>query len=119
MEHKHKHPEHIFIEDIIYCPSQIYYYFSDNDGTEWVAYIRQRRGPLTFELMEIDKESGDWKWDWKGGTNKVILSRAYDINNQPTQEAEDKEIEAVEEEVLWYLRQQFPEIKFPDHPVRL
>ena len=98
-----ENPEHVFIEDIIYCPSQIYYYFSvsngkskDNEGSgssvktsksikerRWVAYVRQRGGPLTFELIEIDKETSEWKWDWEGGTNKVKLSRVYDINGQP------------------------------------
>ena len=118
-------PEHIFIEDIIYCPSQIYYYFSvpngksgDQDERLWVAYIRQRRGPLTLELVEIDKENGEWLWDWEGGTNKVKLSRVYDINNQPNEEEEEKEIEALESEIMWYLRQRFPEIEFPEHPER-
>ena len=117
-------PEHVFIEDIIYCPSQIYYYFSvpngkskDNDGKQYVAYVRQRGGPLTFELVEI-REDGEWLWDWEGGTNKVKLSRVYDINNQPNVESEEKEIEALESEIMWYLRQQFPNINFPEHPIR-
>ena len=133
-----ENPEHVFIEDIIYCPSQIYYYFSvsngkskDNEGSgssvktsksikerRWVAYVRQRGGPLTFELIEIDKETSEWKWDWEGGTNKVKLSRVYDINGQPNVESEEREIEALENEIMWYLRQQFPEITFPTQPER-
>ena len=125
-------PEHVFIEDIIYCPSQIYYYFSvpngksgDNEGSGssvktrlWVAYIRQRSGPLAFELVEIDKETGEWKWDWDNRIN-VTLSRTYDINNQKTMEDEEKEIIKLENEIMWYLRQQFPNINFPEHPERL
>ena len=68
----------IFIEDIIYCPTQIYYYFK-GENTEipfWLAYVRQRSGPLTFELIELD-ETGDWM-----GEHKVTLSRVYDINGQ-------------------------------------
>ena len=117
-------PEHVFIEDIIYCPSQIYYYFSvpnekseDQDDRQYVAYVRQRGGPLTFELIEI-REDGEWLWDWEGGTNRVKLSRVYDINNQPNEEEEEKEIEALESEIMWYLRQQFPNINFPEHPER-
>ena len=110
-----ENPEHVFKEDIIYCPSQIYYYFTDSDNRFWVAYIRQRRGPLTFELVEIEKDTGDWLWD----SGQVKLSREYDINNQPSQESEEKEIMAVEEEVMWFLRQQFPDVKFPDHPSRI
>ena len=117
-------PEHVFIEDIIYCPSQIYYYFSvpngkseNQDDRRYVAYVRQRGGPLTFELVEI-REDGEWKWDWEGGTNKVKLSRVYDINGQPNVESEEREIEALESEIMWYLRQQFPEVTFPTQPKR-
>ena len=110
-------PEHVFIEDIIYCPSQIYYYFRDQDERSWVAYVRQRGGPLTFELVEI-RDDGEWLLDWEGGTNKVKLSRIYDINGQPNEEEEEKEIEALESEIMWYLRQQFPNINFPEHPER-
>jgi len=111
-------PDHIFIENIIYFPSQIYYYFKDNNQREWVAYVRQRSGPLTFELVEINKENGEWKWDWEGGTNRVKLSRTYDINGQLNVESEEKEIEALESEIMWYLRQRFPKIEFPEHPER-
>jgi hypothetical protein len=120
-----RNPEHVFIEDIIYCPSQIYYYFSvsngkskDNEGRQYVAYVRQRSGSLTFELVEIDKETGEWKWDWERRTNKVKLSRVYDINNQPNEEAEEEEIIELESEIMWYLRQQFPNVTFPEHPTR-
>ena len=106
--------EHVFIEDVIYCPTQIYYYLTDVDGSFWVAYIRQRRGDLTFELVRIDKETGDWLWE----DNKVKLSRKYDINGQSDKESEEREIIAVEEEVLWFLRQRFPEVEFPDSPFR-
>ena len=119
-----RNPEHVFIEDIIYCPSQIYYYFSvpngkseDNEGKQYVAYVRQRGGPLTLELVEI-REDGEWLWDWEGGTNKVKLSRVYDINGQQNVESEEREIEALESEIMWYLRQQFPNINFPEHPIR-
>ena len=112
-----RNPEHVFIEDIIYCPSQIYYYFRDQDDRQYVAYVRQRGGPLTFELVEI-REDGEWLWDWEGGTNKVKLSRVYDINGQQNVESEEREIEALESEIMWYLRQQFPNINFPEHPTR-
>ena len=109
--------EHVFIESIIYCPSQIYYYFRDQDERFWVAYVRQRGGPLTFELIEI-REDGEWMWDWERGTNKVKLSRVYDINNQPNEESEEREIIELENEIMWYLRQRFPEVTFPTQPER-
>ena len=117
-------PEHVFIEDIIYCPSQIYYYFSvpngkseDQDDRQYVAYVRQRGGPLTFELVEI-RDDGKWEWDWENRTNRVKLSRVYDINGQPNVESEEREIEELENEIMWYLRQQFPEVTFPTQPIR-
>ena len=112
-----KNQEHVFIENIIYCPSQIYYYFQDQDERSWVAYVRQRSGPLTFELVEI-REDGEWLWDLEGGTNRVKLSRVYDINGQQNIESEEKEIIELENEIMWYLRQQFPDINFPERRKR-
>ena len=110
-----KNPEHVFIESIIYCPSQIYYYFTDEEDQEWVLYVRQRGGPLTCELVRIGK---DGEWDsWKKW-NKIVLSREYDINGKQSQDEEESEIMAVEEEMLWFLRQRFPKVRFPDHPER-
>lgn len=104
--------EHIFQEDIIYCPSQIYYYFTDNNGEKWCAYIRQRRGPLTFELVNI-LENDEWKFG-----DIIPLSRTYDINNQTTIREEEFEIEELEKEVMGILRQRFPEVSFPNSPIR-
>ena len=99
--------EHVFIESIIYFPTQIYYYFTDEEDQGWVLYVRQRGGPLTCDLISEDE-------CW----NKVVLSREYDINGKQSQDEEDSEIMAVEEEMLWFLRQRFPKVIFPDHPIR-
>jgi len=107
--------EHVFIEDIIYCPSQIYYYFKDQEGKEWCAYIRQRRGPLSFEIYEVD-EAGDFIMGEEINPS-IPLSRVYDINNQPDLKQESKEILELEKEVLGFLRQSFPGVDFPEIPI--
>ena len=110
--------QNVFIESIIYCPSQIYYYFWDKDeDTFWCAYIRQRRGPLTFELVRANPDDGsflDSFDDWE----KISMSREYDINNQDSFEKEEKEIVEIEAEVMSFLRQRFPNISFPENPKR-
>jgi hypothetical protein len=57
-------------------------------------------------------------WDSYENWNKVVLSREYDINGKQSQSEEESEIMAVEEEMLWFLRQRFPKVIFPDHPER-
>jgi hypothetical protein len=106
--------EHVWLEDIIYCPSQIYYYFEDDTGEFWCLYIRQRSGDLTMELVKVEEDNEGWSNmnNW----SSVILSRDYDINNQLSEEKEREEIDAVEEEGLCFLRQRFPKVKFPDNP---
>jgi hypothetical protein len=92
-----ENPEHIFIESIIYCPSQIYYYFTDEGDQKWALYVRQRGGPLTCRLIRV-REDGEWD------SYKVALSREYDINGKQNLREEESEILAVEEEMLWFLR---------------
>jgi hypothetical protein len=104
--------DHVFIKSIIYCPTQIYYCFTDEEGQRWVLYVHQRGGPLTCDLINV-REDGEW-----GNWNKVVLSREYDINGKQSQSEEESEIMAVEEEMLWFLRQRFPKVIFPDHPKR-
>jgi len=108
-----KNLEHIFIESIIYCPSQIYYYFTDEEDQRWVLYVRQRSGPLTCNLIRVD-DKGEWNLEW----GRVVFSREYDINGKQSQDEEESEIMAVEEEMLCFLRQRFPKVIFPDHPER-
>lgn len=110
--------EHVWLEDIIYCPSQIYYYFSSPGGEKaWCLYIRQRRMPeASIEIVEVDPETQEFpsNYPWPS----VTPSRPYDINNQPGPEEENKEIMALEKEALEYLRQSFPEVEFPENPER-
>lgn len=107
--------KHTFIESIIYCPSQIYYYFEDEKGQIWCAYVRQRSGPLTLSLFPIKEGDKDLLFNWD--KEEIIeLSRVYDINGCHNLDKEKEEVKAVEEEVMWFLRQRFPSLTFPDQP---
>lgn len=108
------HPVMVFLEEIIYCPSQIYFYFRDGDVV-YCLYIRQRHGDVTAQLVSC-YGSGDFDYDalWP----EIELSREYDIEGAESKEAEEQEIIAVENDCLARLRVMFPATKFPDKPNR-
>ena len=110
-----------FLEDIIYCPSQIEFYFRDesnhNNDNVLCLYIRQRHGETTAELVPC-YPSGDFKYG--DGWIFIELSRDYDIEGEShkSNEAEEQEIIAIEKECLNKLRTFFPGTTFPEHPNR-
>ena len=60
-----------WIEDLRWCPSQIYYYFVDKDGGRWCIYLRWRhQDPWTAELVRCDK---NWEFDWDNPDNVNLL----------------------------------------------
>ena len=110
------HPVMEFLEDIIYCPSQIEFYFR-SDGQVMSLYIRQRHGETTAQLVPCypngEYQSGS---PWP----EVQLSRPYDIEgkSRESDEAEEQEIIAIEKDCLSRLRTLFPAVPFPSHPNR-
>ena len=110
------HPVMEFLEDIIYCPSQIEFYFRDGEQV-WCLYIRQRHGDTTAQLVPCFG-SGDFDYDalWP----EIELSRDYDIEGKSyeSEEAEEQEIIAIEKDCLARLRVMFPGTPFPEHPNR-
>ena len=110
------HPVMEFLEDIIYCPSQIDFYFRDGEQV-YCLYIRQRHGDTTAQLVPC-YGSGDFDYDalWPG----IELSRKYDIDGKSneSEEAEEQEIIAIEKDCLARLRVMFPGTPFPEHPNR-
>ena len=110
------HPVMEFLEDIIYCPSQIEFYFRNGDNV-YCLYIRQRHGDTTAQLVPCFG-SGDFDYDalWY----KIELSRDYDIEGESykSEEAEEQEIIAIEKDCLARLRVMFPDTPFPEHPNR-
>ena len=110
------HPVMEFLEDIIYCPSQIEFYFRDGEAV-WCLYIRQRHGETTAQLVPCFG-SGDFIYE--GIWPDIELSREYDIEGKSyeSEEAEEQEIIAIEKDCLARLRVMFPDTPFPEHPNR-
>lgn len=110
------HPVMEFLEDIIYCPSQIEFYFRYGEAV-WCLYIRQRHGETTAQLVPCFG-SGDFDYDalWP----EIELLREYDIEGKSyeSEEAEEQEIIAIEKDCLARLRVMFPGTPFPEHPNR-
>jgi hypothetical protein len=110
------HPVMEFLEDIIYCPSQIDFYFRDGEQV-YCLYIRQRHGDTTAQLVPCFG-SGDFDYDalWP----EIELSREYDIEGESYchDEREEQEIIAIEKDCLARLRTMFPDTPFPEHPNR-
>jgi hypothetical protein len=110
------HPVMEFLEDIIYCPSQIDFYFR-TDGQVMCLYIRQRHGETTAQLVPC-YGNGEFQFDslWP----EIELSRDYDIEGKSyeSEEAEEQEIIAIEKDCLARLRVMFPDVQFPEHPNR-
>lgn len=110
------HPVMEFLEDIIYCPSQIDFYFRA-DGQVMCLYIRQRHGETTAQLVPC-YGNGEYLYDslWP----EVELSRDYDIEGKSneSEDAEEQEIIAIEKDCLARLRVMFPDVPFPEHPNR-
>ena len=110
------HPVMEFLEDIIYCPSQIEFYFRDGEQV-YCLYIRQRHGETTAQLVTC-YGSGDFIYE--GLWLDIELSRDYDIEGKSyeSEEAEEQEIIAIEKDCLARLRVMFPGTPFPEHPNR-
>ena len=110
------HPVMEFLEDIIYCPSQIEFYFRDGEQV-YCLYIRQRHGDTTAQLVTC-YGSGDFIYE--GLWPDIELSREYDIEGKSyeSEEAEEQEIIAIEKDCLARLRVMFPDTPFPEHPNR-
>ena len=110
------HPVMEFLEDIIYCPSQIEFYFRDGEQV-YCLYIRQRHGDTTAQLVTC-YGSGEFQFDslWP----EIELSRDYDIEGKSyeSEEAEEQEIIAIEKDCLARLRVMLPDVPFPEHPNR-
>ena len=90
-----------WLEHLIWCPSQISYYFQDNTGKKWEIYLRWRHNdPWTAELIPLnDKWEEDYIDTWE--TLGVGYYKA-------------DEYKILESEVLGIIRAKFPGVMFPD-----
>ena len=96
--------EFAFFEDMIWCPSQIEYFFTDpNDGQMYVVYCRWRwSDPWTIELVKVANPSNPHKWNFD------LMDEHLNIG-----EFKDQEYRLMEKEVVEYLRTRFPQVQFP------
>lgn len=62
-------------DELIWCPSQCYYYFITESGRRFCIYLRWRHSdPWTADLVEFF----DDKWDWdKTRWNPISTDRDY------------------------------------------
>lgn len=90
-----------FIEELLWCPSQIYYYFISKN-IKFCIYLRWRhKDPWTAELIKCDDNwnfSEDLKDDWE----KIKLDKEY----------KDEEYKELEEDILEKFKSIFPNIDF-------
>ena len=98
--------EHAFTEDMIWCPSQIEYYFTDpTDNQMYVVYCRWRHSdPWSIELLKTNK-TNPTGWDWDGFVCDLLADRNY----------KDEEYRQMEKDIVEDLKQRFPAVKFPNN----
>ena len=98
--------EHAFTEDMIWCPSQIEYYFTDpTDNQMYVVYCRWRHNdPWSIELLKTNKTSPT-NWDWNGLVCELLPDRNY----------KDEEYRQMEKDIVEDLKKRFPAVKFPNN----
>lgn len=92
--------ENIWIENLIWCPSQCYYYFiNPEDNQRHCIYLRWRyRDPWTSELVRCNDD-----WDWE--LCESIKTKKKYI---------DSEYRELEKEILEIIRRRFPRTNFID-----
>lgn len=93
--------EKVWAENLIWCPSQCYYYFTDpEDSQKYCIYLRWRHSdPWTVELIKCDD---DWEFIWDSDWETIETSRDY----------LDHEYRKLEKEVLKIMGRRFSGIKF-------
>ena len=91
----------IWTEDLLWCPSQCYYYFQDITGKRYCIYLRWRyRDPWTAELIECDEE-----WEFRCDLDWEVLKVSFHA---------DKDYRSLEKEVLGLMSTRFPSLSFPN-----
>ena len=95
-----------------WCPAQIYYYFKDNDGGNWLIYLRWScvRGddPWSAELRRCDK---NWKNIPDSPDNVNLLKEKDHVPGIVKGYYYDEEYPFLMERVLEIVREMKPELK--------
>lgn len=91
-----------WIEDLRWCPSQIYYYFLDNEGGRWGIYLRWRHDdPWTAELCPCDE---NWKFIFDSPDRVNLLEEKEHTPGIITGYYTDDEFPALKEKALSIVR---------------
>ena len=95
-----------FNEDLIWCPSQIYYFFEDS-GQKYVLYLRWRwSDPWTAEVVKVSEFDYNRGWDFSTSV-KILKDKWF----------KEDDYRELEKESLLVLKDMFPNVNFPDEPV--
>lgn len=87
-----------WIEDLRWCPSQIYYYFLDKEGGRWCIYLRWRHDdPWTAELCPCDE---NWKFIFDSPDRMDLLEEKEHTPGIITGYYKDDEYRELEEWIL-------------------
>ena len=90
-----------WIEDLIWCPSQCYYYFLDPISSQgYCIYLRWRHSdPWTAELIKC---TSDWEFIYDEPWEYIELGRNYSSN----------EYRSLEKKVLKVVKKRFSAVTF-------
>ena len=95
-----------------WCPAQIYYYFKDNDGGNWLIYLRwdghRDDDPWSAELLRCDE---NWKLIPGSQDNLNLLEEKDHIPGTVKGYYYDEEYPFLMERVLEIVREMKPELK--------
>lgn len=98
-----------WMEDLIGCPSQCYYYFTDAEGTRWCLYLRWRhRDPWTADLFVCDEQ---WRFVRDHPQSRRNLLQT---DGTPVRQFAEDEYPELERAVLDMARRLFPDHVFND-----
>ena len=109
MQYCQNFEEHAFYEELKWCPSQIEYYFTDQEaGKMYVAYLRWRHSdPWSVELIEVDpSDPQNWRYN-EDRCEAISLGKWYS----------DNQYRELEMDLIDYLKNRFPKTTFPTTPV--
>ena len=86
----------VWIDDLIWCPSQCYYYFETKSNERYCIYLRWRHSnPWTASLVYFNGD--DWDWD---NTTWIPLT--------PKKDYKDNELDELKLDIM---RQTFRQFK--------
>ena len=96
-----------FHEDLIWCPSEIHYWFMVGSEMK-LAYMRWRwADPWSIELCKVNDPSQPNSWSFN---DSEVLDLGKDYK--------DSEYQEMERDLLLYLMNRFPEARFPFQIIR-